>query len=88
MASYRWICAWRTPDTADAHWQAFLAGYHSQRPIGEHDIAAVTLFVLVRELWVVGQNVRMAPIRGRWWLINFDDRLRFLRDWEQQHPIP
>jgi Ser/Thr protein kinase RdoA (MazF antagonist) len=84
LATYRWICAWRAGDAADARWQEFLSGYRERRPLAESELAAVPLFVAVREIWVAGQNAGVAPIRGHW-PVNFDNRLRFLRQWEQEH---
>ena len=54
------------------------------RAIPALDLAAVPLFVALRELWLMGQHARMAPLRGRW-VTSFGSRLDFLRRWEQQH---
>ena len=88
LATYRWITAWRTPESAAARWAEYLDGYRAQRPIGAADLAAVPLFVALREFWVVGQQIRNASLRGHYWVQGdyVDRRLRFLREWERQHP--
>jgi Ser/Thr protein kinase RdoA (MazF antagonist) len=89
LATYRWITTWRTPEAAAARWEEYLEGYRERRPIGAADLGAVPLFVALREFWVVGQQIRNASLRGHYWVQDnyVDRRLRFLREWERQHPV-
>lgn len=86
LASFRWSVAWRFPGV-DARWQACLDGYRGRRAFREADLAVVPLCVPVRELWVIGQQVRAAATRGHWLVSGdyFDRRLAFLREWERRH---
>lgn len=86
LATYLWICIRTASETGLPWWDAFLQGYRERRPIVDLDLAAVPLFVALREFWVVGQQTRGASIRGHYWVADdyFDDRLRFLREWEQR----
>ena len=85
LATFRWIVVRRfSAADADARWQAYLRGYLQVRAIPELDLTAVPLFVAIREIWLMGQHARMAPLRGRW-VTSFGPRLDFLRRWEQEH---
>ena len=85
LATFRWIAVRRcSAADADACWAAYLRGYRQVRAIPELDLAAVPLVVGLRELWLMGQHARMAPLRGRW-VTSFGPRLDFLHQWDQQH---
>ncbi len=88
LATYLWICTWTAEQTGPGWWEAFLQGYQERRRLGATDVAAVPLFVVLRELWVIGQQTRMAAIHGYKGVDDayFDERLRFLRAWEPQLP--
>jgi Ser/Thr protein kinase RdoA (MazF antagonist) len=80
LATFRWICAWKEAD-ADTRWAEYLRGYRERRAVADLDLAAVPLFVAVREIWLAGQRARMAATRGQW-LLDLRPGVRFLRDWE------
>jgi Ser/Thr protein kinase RdoA (MazF antagonist) len=51
LAVFRWTQ--RLVGAPDAAWWAFLEGYQQHRPIHPQDLAAVPLFVLLRQLWLM-----------------------------------
>jgi Ser/Thr protein kinase RdoA (MazF antagonist) len=85
LATFVWIWTWHEkPERA----QAFLQGDSERRPNADVDRRAVPLFVVLREVWVIGQQTRGAATLGRYMMDDayFDARLRFLRSWEQHPP--
>ncbi len=71
-------------------WHAFIAGYRSARPITRADFAAVTLFVAIRHIWLMGEYAGQIMQWGSEnlsaaWL---DRQADFLRSWEAEKLIP
>ena len=83
LATFVWIWAWHEKPERG---QEFLEGYSAHRPIAAVDRRALPLFVVLREIWVTGQQTREAATLGHALITDayFDARLRFLRSWEQQ----
>ena len=64
-------------------WNAFLSAYGDIRPIRRVDLDAVTLFRALRHLSMLGVFARNVDM---WGAVDLDPWLRFLRDWDNQHP--
>jgi Ser/Thr protein kinase RdoA (MazF antagonist) len=74
--------------SAESLWEAYLGGYGERRPLKAIDREAITLFVLMRPLWILGNIVRTHTPRPDGSLPNpafFDQMLQFLRRWEERH---
>jgi Ser/Thr protein kinase RdoA (MazF antagonist) len=72
------------PERIESMARAFLKGYMRLRPLGHVDIAAVPVFVAIREIWLMGLHIGLAD-RFAWGWLNdryFDRHLKVLRDWE------
>jgi Ser/Thr protein kinase RdoA (MazF antagonist) len=64
-------------------WTAFLDGYRSVRPIPDADLAAINLFVPIRQAWFLGEYAAHVPLWGtqtvsRRWL---KGELDLMRSW-------
>jgi Ser/Thr protein kinase RdoA (MazF antagonist) len=73
------------PDRIEALGRAFIAGYMRGRPLAPADIAAIPVFVAVRNIWLMGLQIELADRLFGWGMIGdpyFDHHLRILRDWE------
>jgi Ser/Thr protein kinase RdoA (MazF antagonist) len=83
LANFVWGLSIRKEAAVPAKWQAFLAGYRSQRPIRRADLAAVPLFVAARQLWLLGLQLGNTHRWGRSWVNEgyFDYHLKMLWDW-------
>jgi Ser/Thr protein kinase RdoA (MazF antagonist) len=79
LATFRWNVAINKQE--DTIWQAFLQGYRQRRALRERDLAAIPLFVVVRDIWIAGQHTSNADHWGFEWVDDqfFDSELRFLR---------
>lgn len=69
LAVYLWAMLQRTasaePDAAvRERWCRYIAGYRGVRPIGETDFAAVSLFVVVRHFWLMGEYAGRIDVWG------------------------
>ena len=69
-----------------AMWHAFLEGYRSVRPVAPTDERAVTLFVPIRHIWLMGEYASRtaewgSEILSAVWLTR---ELAFLLTWEQE----
>jgi Ser/Thr protein kinase RdoA (MazF antagonist) len=66
-------------------WQAFLAGYRSQRPVAFADLDAIRVFVPIRHLWLLGQYAHGAPAWGTKWVGPWlDKQIAFFKAWEEE----
>ncbi len=56
VAAFRWghTGGWFAEKQAESRWRAFLEGYAEHRSLGEADLAAVPLFVTLRQYWFLG----------------------------------
>lgn len=65
-------------------WDAFLAGYREERAIAAIDLAAISYFVAVRQVWIMGLHCGNSGDWGVGWLNGqyFARSLNFLRTWE------
>jgi Ser/Thr protein kinase RdoA (MazF antagonist) len=88
LAVFRWSLAGLglAPATRGALWEAFLAGYQARRPLGRSDLAAVPLFLVLRQIWYLGLEASFAPERGS---RHVDEQLArelpFLWRWEAEY---
>jgi Ser/Thr protein kinase RdoA (MazF antagonist) len=74
--------------SAESLWKAYLSGYAEQRPLHAIDREAITLFVLMRPLWILGNIVRTHTPRPDGGLPNpgfFNQMLEFLQLWEERY---
>jgi Ser/Thr protein kinase RdoA (MazF antagonist) len=88
-AVFRWGRLHNAKDTADEGWQAFLDGYATRRRLAETDLAAVPLFVVARQIWLMGLHCANADDWGaRQWLTTrfFDQEIGRLADWMADLP--
>jgi Ser/Thr protein kinase RdoA (MazF antagonist) len=75
-------------DTGD-RWDAFLHGYRSVRLLRDADLAAVELFVAIRQLFWMGEwanNVDIWGLRHRMTDRFYDEQLAYLSRWLAEHP--
>jgi Ser/Thr protein kinase RdoA (MazF antagonist) len=89
VAIFRWghTGGWLPEKQAEARWQGFLEGYAEIRRLDEFDLAAVPLFVMLRQYWFLGLVVAHAVHRGHWWPYRadfFPSSIKMLRQWEKR----
>jgi len=79
IAVFRWA---RALNQEEKVWEDFLAGYMQHRIIRAPDLAAVPLFVAMRQIWVLGVHTSNAPHWGYDFLNRryFDKNMQFLRE--------
>jgi Ser/Thr protein kinase RdoA (MazF antagonist) len=67
----------------EPNWQAFLAGYQTQRPLSAADLAAIPYFVAARQIWMLGIHIVNAPKFGyeRFSARYFTNVVSFIKDW-------
>ena len=86
LAILPWSEGFYQMDPGDILWNAFLKGYIEQRPLNETDLAAIPLFVALREIWHTALVAQLQPDSG---IQGFDRMLqrtlRLLREWETTH---
>ncbi|GIP36922.1 hypothetical protein J31TS4_02020 [Paenibacillus sp. J31TS4] len=69
-------------------WELFLEGYRSVRELVKEDWEAITAFVAIREIWLMGLHTSYSHIWGEWQDDAYFDRsLRFLRSWCEAHAL-
>jgi Ser/Thr protein kinase RdoA (MazF antagonist) len=91
LAVFQWN-AWlerRDPDWIAARWEAFLAGYHEVRELSDDELAAVPLFLVARQIWLMGLDASLeSGYPPQWvgpeWL---PAQLAFIRGWVDRYPI-
>lgn len=72
----------------DECWDAFIGAYLAERPLSEQDIAAIPLFVAVRQLWLIGLHTGRSSVWGAWQDdAYFDGKLKFLSAWADAHQL-
>lgn len=67
-----------------AHWDAFIEGYRTVRPIMPDDLEAAHRFVIVRHIWLMGEyasRVREWGIEPSGWIVR---EVEFLKAWETE----
>ncbi len=67
-----------------AHWDAFIEGYRTVRPIAPDDFEAVQRFVIVRHIWLMGEyasRVREWGVEPAGWIAH---EVEFLNTWEME----
>ena len=79
LATFRWNLLVNEQD--ETVWQAFLQGYQQERTIRERDLEAVPLFVVVRDIWMAGQQASNAGLWGFMYVDDhyLDSELRYLK---------
>ena len=69
LAVYPW---WLHPRNVDgvwsekalARWNQFISAYQAVRPLSEADVAALPMFVAVRQFWLLGEYAGRVPVWG------------------------
>lgn len=84
VAVFLWNAALGDRQRAEERWVQFLDGYREHRQFGNLDLAAVPLFVAIRDFWLLGLHTGNAPDFGHGWIDDryFDEHLKFLKEWE------
>ena len=73
----------------ESRWRAFLRGYREERRLTDHELEAVPLFLVARQIWLMGLDCRgrsgwpVQWVNERW----LRDMLRPIRAWQSEHPI-
>jgi Ser/Thr protein kinase RdoA (MazF antagonist) len=73
----------------DERWATFLRGYRAVRPLAEADLAAVDLFVPIRQLFWMGEwadHADLWGLRHRMTDQFYDAQLAYLARWLAEHP--
>jgi Ser/Thr protein kinase RdoA (MazF antagonist) len=85
IAVFRWAQALHQQD--EKLWEAFLAGYTEHRTIQPQDLAAVPLFVALRQIWLLGLHSLTAAYAGCAFLNKhyFENHVHFLKKWVAEH---
>jgi len=87
LAVFPWAFAIRQLPTERiaAMGRAFLAGYQRRRALGPADVDAITAFVAIRQVWLMGLHISIGDTFGWGWINDgyFDSQLKILRDWEK-----
>jgi Ser/Thr protein kinase RdoA (MazF antagonist) len=80
IAVFRWSRVQNSQD--EKLWEAFLNGYLQLRTLQTVDLAAVPLFVAIRQIWLVGLHAFNAPDFGYSFLNDyyFDESMSILRE--------
>src|ERR1700733_4917394 len=71
-----------------AMWLAFIDGYRSVRPIAQADLDAVTLFVPIRHIWLMGEYAGRVAEWGTASMTWLGQQEEFLRAWEAEKLSP
>ncbi|HYH80880.1 MAG TPA: phosphotransferase [Longimicrobium sp.] len=85
VAIFRWLA--RTRDAEQTLWADFLRGYEAVRPLAEIELRATDVFVALRHLWAMGNNVLTGENRGIAHM-NFGRALSTLRRWDADYLGP
>lgn len=86
IAVFRWFVVFRRSGVYrhqdEKLWEAFLAGYMQHRTLNVVDMAAVPVFVAIRQIWLQGLHIAGAPDWGYSFLDDryFDESMKTLRD--------
>lgn len=83
LAIVRWSEGFYQMDPEDALWHAFLKGYGECRELSQNDLASITTFVALREIWHTALFAWLQPSSGAQGFERILQRtLRLLRAWE------
>jgi GNAT superfamily N-acetyltransferase len=71
-------------ETAEKGWRAFLEGYRSYHQLTELDESAVTAFVAIHAIWLMGLHHANGADWGFAWIDDayYDRNFKFLREWD------
>ncbi len=74
---------------ATRRWNAFLRGYESIRKLGAAEREAISLFVPVRHLWLMGLHAQGIDVWGYSLMqdTDFDRHLKFFRGWIERYKL-
>ncbi len=92
IAVFRWFIVFRRSGAYQQQdeklWEAFLAGYTQHRTLRAVDMAAVPVFVAIREIWLQGLHTSGAPDWGYSFLDDryFDESMKTLRECVERIP--
>jgi Ser/Thr protein kinase RdoA (MazF antagonist) len=63
-------------------WRAFIDSYEQINPLTRDEKEVIPLFVVMREIWLLGMQAEVSQIRGASWYIPiFYKSIKFLNDW-------
>ncbi len=87
LANFRWASALN--GAGDTAWDAFLEGYTAQRQVRAVDMELLPVFVLLRQIWLLGLHTGNAATSGIGWLNPdyFERWFTFMREWESKHAV-
>ena len=85
LAVFRWAIALNRQ--VEKLWEAYLTGYTQHRAIHPPDLAAVPVFVALRQIWLLGLQCGIAATYGTGFLtqLSFEKQVGFLKRWVTQH---
>ena len=85
LAVFRWDA--RLEEKESERWEAFVKGYKSKRDIADSDLALTTVFVAIRDIWLMGEHMANAKDFGRGWMDDeyIDERIKFLKAIAEEH---
>ncbi|MFD1675225.1 phosphotransferase enzyme family protein [Alicyclobacillus fodiniaquatilis] len=70
-------------------WRTFITGYQTVKPLRDIDLKAIPLFVVVRQIWLMGYHTHGSRTWGSDWLHDdyFDEHISFLKRWIEEHEL-
>jgi Ser/Thr protein kinase RdoA (MazF antagonist) len=73
----------------DSRWRAFLGGYLDLRPLADAALEAIPLFLVARQIWLMGADCRRQSGWPIQWLTPryLTDMIAPIRSWEAEYPI-
>lgn len=78
----------RSPTWREPRWRAFLRGYGAARPLQEGELDAVPYFLVARQIWLMGLDVRGQSDWLPQWLTPdwFGSMVGYVRRWVVEYP--
>jgi len=64
LAVFQWVLKRQSPPNAERLWSSYLSGYQSNRQLAATDLAAIPLFVMLRQLWWMAVQTEQGTSRG------------------------
>lgn len=79
LAVFRWSA--RLGGKEEERWNEFVRGYKSLREISEADLNLTTVFIGIRDIWLIAKHIEGSNVLGSNWLNSryFDKRMEFLK---------
>lgn len=84
LSVFRWSA--RLGGKEKERWEEFISGYRSIRSIKDVDLELTTIFMAIRDIWLIGQHIDNTKVFGRNWMNidYFDKRIKFLKELESE----